>query len=127
MSIPILDFSEIKDYVAYLDDHGRRETHLDLSVIMGESDAPHGVRTVTFWAVASARFCSFDGEHLAALGIPLLSSTNVALDMERKGDPERPTRSKVQERLAQVTAELEERGLKVRPGRWLAQAPVYLR
>lgn len=127
MSIPIIEFSEVDDYVAYLQGHGRHNTHLDLSVVMGDSDK-HSIRTVTFWAAASSRFCEFDaGGYIATLGVPLLQTTNFDLDLERRNDPERPTRAKVRERLATLRAELEARGLKCEPGRWLNQAPVYLR
>lgn len=106
------------DYVAYLQGHGGTSTHLDLSVVMGDSDK-HSIRTVTFWVAASARFCEFDaGGYIVTLGIPLLSATNFDLDLERRND---------RERLAQVRAELEARGLKCDPGRWLNRAPVYLR
>lgn len=88
-------------------------------MVIDDSDK-HSIRSVTFWAAASARFCDFGGDgHIATLGIPLLSATNFDLDLERKNDPDRPTRARVRERLAQVRVELEARGLQCEPGRWL--------
>lgn len=124
--IPTLEFNELEDFVAHL--RGKQDTdwaHLEIGHTSSERDT-HGIRTVSFFAIATCRFLT-PAEYIVVWSCPILHTTSVHLQMDKPEAPEHQSRAQIHLNFDKVKAMLQERGLSVRSGKWLSQPPEYLR
>lgn len=124
--IPILEFNELDDFIGHLrQEQDTTWTHLEIAHITSERDT-HGIRSVTFFAIATRRFLS-PAPYIATWACSLMNTTSVHLQMDRHEPPEKQTRSQLHANFDKVKTMLQERGVHVRPGKWSSQPPEYLR
>ena len=124
--IPTLEFNELDDFITHLrQEQDTTWSHLEIGHVSGERDA-HGIRGVTFYAIATRRFLS-PAQYLVVWSTTLLNTTNVHLQMDKHEDPEKQTRTQLHANFEKVKSMLQERGLCVCPGKWSSQPPEYLR
>lgn len=122
-----LEFNKPEDYVAHLREREISDVTLDIGTVSGEP-SEHGFRAIAVYAVSTRRVSDPDGDYIAVWGQPIHSTSNFDLDTEKRGHPkqERSTAEIVEDRLGNVREWLEERGLRVSPGRWKTDPPDYL-
>lgn len=119
-----LEFLSIDDYVAYLKDfQSCPVTRLEFTNTMGQ--VAHGICDVTYYAVATARI-DLDNT-IAVCGIVLMHTDTANLEMDKHREPADQTRTKLQARFDKIAAEFLERDVTVNPGKWLIEAPEYLK
>ncbi len=124
--IPILEFNELDDFATHLSEEEQTDwVHLEIGHTVGERDSS-GIRAVSFYAIATRRFLA-PAEYIVVWACPILNTSSVHLQMDRHEPPEKQSRTLIHTNMDKVRARLEARGLKVCPGKWLAQPPEYLR
>ncbi len=123
--IPVLEFNELDDFASHLRDEEKTDwAHLEIGHTASERDST-GIRSISFYAIATRRFLN-PAEYLAVWACPILTTTSMHLQMDKHEAPENQTRTQLHSNLDKVKVQLEIRGLKVRPGKWLSQPPEYL-
>lgn len=124
--IPVLEFNELEDFITHLRQEEQTDwAHLDIGHSVGERDA-HGIRGVSFYAIATRRFIA-PMPYIVVWSCPILHTTSVHLQMDKHEAPEHQMRTQLHANFEKLRANLQERGLCVRPGKWLSQPPEYLR
>lgn len=124
--IPVLEFNELEDYVEHLRSEQQADwTHLEISHTSSERDA-HGIRAVSFFAVATRRFYK-PAEYIVVWACPILNTTSVHLQMDKHEPPGHQTRERISSNFAKVKFTIEGSGLQVKRGKWSSQPPEYLR
>ncbi len=124
--VPVLEFNELDDLIAYLEQEGQADwVHLELGHTASERDST-GVRAISFYAIVTRHFLT-PSEYIAVWACPVLSTTSLHLQMDKHESPEHQTRTLIHGNLDKVKTQLETRGLTARPGKWMAQPPEYLR
>ena len=126
MRMPILEFTNAEDYIDHLKSRmtemQQPKTRLDIGYEQGEP-GEHGIRGVTFFAVATARL----DDHIACWATPVYRSTNVDLEYFDKDQPEeKQAKTKVWEGHRKIKERMEGDGLTVEPGKWRIDEPEYL-
>jgi len=116
---PYLEFVELSDYLAHLKERMEHTTRLEITSTAGER-GNHGLRGITYHAVASARF----SDYIAVCAVPIFHTTNFHLQASAERDE---TRGKVHANFDKVRAEIEQLGVHVARGKWMYEAPAYLR
>ncbi len=114
-----LEFVELSDYLAHLKERMEHTARLEITSTAGER-GEHGLRGITYHAVASARFA----DYIAVCSVPIFHTTNFHLQASAERDD---TRAKVHANFDKVRAEIEAQGLRVERGKWTVEAPAYLR
>jgi len=124
--IPLLEFNELDDYLAHLREEEQTDwTHLEIGNLASERDA-HGIRAVTFFAIATRRFLA-PMPYIVVWSCTLLNTTSVHIQMDKHESPEHQTRSQLHAKFDKVKQMLQERGFAVCPGKWSSQPPEFLR
>ncbi len=124
--IPVLEFNELDDFAAHLREEEQTDwAHLEIGHTASERDST-GIRSISFYAIAT-RHMLLPSEHIVVWACPILNTTSLHLQMDKHETPEKQTRTNLHANLDKVKVQLELRGLKVRPGKWLSQPPEYLR
>ncbi len=124
--ISVLEFNERDDYFAHLREEQDTDwTHLDIGHITSERDT-HGIRAVSFFAVATRRFL-VPTQYIVVWSCPILNTTSVHLQMDKHEPPEHQTRSQLHANFEKVKVMFQDHGIAIRPGKWSSQPPEYLR
>src|SRR5262245_1770758 len=99
--IALLEFNELDDFIAHLREEEQTDwTHLEIGHISGERDA-HGIRCVSFFAIATRRFLS-PMPYIVVWSCPILNTTSVHLQMDKHEAPEHQTHTQLHSNFAKV-------------------------
>lgn len=124
--IPTLEFNELDDYLSHLREEEHTDwTQFEIGHITSDRDA-HGIRAVTFFAIATRRFPA-PAPYIVTWSCTLLHTTTIHLQMDKQESPEHQSRSQLHANFEKVKSMLHEHGFSVRPGKWSSQPPGYLR